>query len=290
MDTTLAAARAALSAVSARTADLIALAPDTTARLRRSSRTVREAAVHLAVVGFRYAAMVHGERIQFPSLAPDEYARHNDELNADIPETRSAPLAALVREGTADLLAATASATDARTVLFDGGVELSVVQLIGVAVAEHLRHGTDLAAITGRPWPIDPAHAALSVDVSPKECFMPTTATISLTLDCADPGQLSAFWASALGYAQLATVDNFVVLGPPAEVPGPKLALQGVPEGRSPKNRMHLDIWVDDIEAEAARLEALGATRLRDEPFAEHGLQWIQLADPEGNEFCVGRA
>jgi predicted enzyme related to lactoylglutathione lyase len=287
MDTTLATARTALSAVAVRTADLIALAPDTTVRIRGSSWTVREAALHLAVVGFRYAGMVHGEQIQLPSLAHEEYARRNDELNADVPETRPAALAALVRDGTAGLLAATASSPDARTVLFDGGVVLSVAQLIGVAVAEHLRHGADLAATIGQPWTIDPAHVAIGI---PEECLMTTTATISLTLDCADPERLSTFWASALGYVQLATVDNFVVLGPPADVPGPKLALQGVPEARSPKNRMHLDIWVDDIEAEATRLEALGAKRLRDEPFAEHGLHWIQLADPDGNEFCVGRA
>jgi predicted enzyme related to lactoylglutathione lyase len=116
------------------------------------------------------------------------------------------------------------------------------------------------------------------------------TATISLTLDCADPERLAGFWTAALGYVQIATVDNFVVLGPDADAAGPRLALQGVTEPRSLKNRMHLDFWVDDIEAEAARLETLGAKRLRDEPFSEHGLRWIQLADPEGNEFCVGHA
>jgi catechol 2,3-dioxygenase-like lactoylglutathione lyase family enzyme len=115
------------------------------------------------------------------------------------------------------------------------------------------------------------------------------TPTISLTLDCADPERLAAFWTEALGYERVAAVDNFVVLGPAADAAGPKLALQGVPEPRSLKNRMHLDLWVDDIEAEAARLEGLGAKRLRDQPFAEHGLHWIQLADPEGNEFCVAR-
>lgn len=115
------------------------------------------------------------------------------------------------------------------------------------------------------------------------------TPTVSLTLDCADPERLAAYWTAALGYERVAAVDNFVVLGPAAGTAGPKLALQGVPEPRSSKNRMHLDLWVEDIEAEADRLEALGAKRLRDEPLAEHGLRWIQLADPEGNEFCVAR-
>jgi predicted enzyme related to lactoylglutathione lyase len=115
------------------------------------------------------------------------------------------------------------------------------------------------------------------------------TPTISLTIDCADPERLAAFWTEALGYRRVAAVEQFVVLAPAPDEAGPKLALQGVPEPRSTKNRMHLDLWVDDIEAEAARLQGLGAKRLRDEPFAEHGLRWIQLADPEGNEFCVAR-
>jgi predicted enzyme related to lactoylglutathione lyase len=51
---------------------------------------------------------------------------------------------------------------------------------------------------------------------------------------------------------------------------------------------MHIDIWVADIESEAARLEALGARRVQEKPLAEHGFRWFQLADPEGNEFCVG--
>ena len=53
--------------------------------------------------------------------------------------------------------------------------------------------------------------------------------------------------------------------------------------------RMHLDLWVAGIVAEAARLEAIGAKRLQDKPFDENGFLWYQLADPEGNEFCIGR-
>jgi predicted enzyme related to lactoylglutathione lyase len=60
-----------------------------------------------------------------------------------------------------------------------------------------------------------------------------------------------------------------------------------VPEDKVAKNRMHLDIDTDDIEAEAARLEGLGATRVAAQPLHEHGTSWILMADPEGNEFCV---
>jgi predicted enzyme related to lactoylglutathione lyase len=117
-----------------------------------------------------------------------------------------------------------------------------------------------------------------------------TTPTISVTLDCADPDRLALFWSEALGYKEVASVDNFRVLAPAPGIAGPKFILQGVPEPRTLKNRMHIDIWVADIESEAARLVALGAKRLEEKPFDEHGLRWIQLADPEGNEFCVGRA
>jgi hypothetical protein len=70
--------------------------------------------------------------------------------------------------------------------------------------------------------------------------------------------------------------------------PGPKLLLQQVPEAKTVKNRMHLDIDATDIEAEAVRLEALGARRVADEQIHEHRTNWILMANPEGNEFCVG--
>ncbi|HEY5887907.1 MAG TPA: VOC family protein, partial [Acidimicrobiales bacterium] len=68
---------------------------------------------------------------------------------------------------------------------------------------------------------------------------------------------------------------------------GPKLLLQAVPEAKAGKNRMHLDIDVVDIGAEAARLEALGARRVAADAMHEHDSNWILMADPEGNEFCV---
>jgi predicted enzyme related to lactoylglutathione lyase len=67
----------------------------------------------------------------------------------------------------------------------------------------------------------------------------------------------------------------------------PKLLLQGVPEDKQIKNRMHLDFTVTDVEAEASRLEKLGARRIEDQSRHEHGTTWVVMADPEGNEFCV---
>ena len=115
---------------------------------------------------------------------------------------------------------------------------------------------------------------------------MGATPSIGLVLDCHDPEQLATFWGPALGYVNLGTAGSYVALLPDGR-PGPKLLLQRVEEHKVVKNRMHLDIEVPDIEAEARRLVALGATRVASEQLHEHGSHWILMADPEGNEFCV---
>jgi predicted enzyme related to lactoylglutathione lyase len=112
------------------------------------------------------------------------------------------------------------------------------------------------------------------------------TAELGLVLDCADPEKLAEFWAPALGYVNLGTVGSYVALLPEG-APGPKLLLQRVEEPKAVKNRMHFDIEVADIETEAARLVALGATRVSEAPCREHGSTWVLMNDPEGNEFCV---
>jgi predicted enzyme related to lactoylglutathione lyase len=109
---------------------------------------------------------------------------------------------------------------------------------------------------------------------------------IGLVLDCRNPSDLAPFWAQALRYVELGKVDNYVLLAPDG-APGPNLLLQQVPEGKATKNRMHLDIHAADIEGEAARLERLGARRVETEQLSEHGSNWVLMADPEGNEFCV---
>jgi predicted enzyme related to lactoylglutathione lyase len=60
-----------------------------------------------------------------------------------------------------------------------------------------------------------------------------------------------------------------------------------VPEDKAVKNRMHFDIEVADIHAEAERLVSLGATQVSEAPCSEHGSTWVLMTDPEGNEFCV---
>ena len=111
-------------------------------------------------------------------------------------------------------------------------------------------------------------------------------ASIGLVLDCADPEALAGFWSPALGLQRLGSAGNYVLLVS-ASGALPKLLLQRVAEPKATKNRMHLDIETPDIDAEAARLEGIGARRVETQARTEHGTQWVIMADPEGNEFCV---
>lgn len=108
---------------------------------------------------------------------------------------------------------------------------------------------------------------------------------LTITMDANDPDALAPFWAAALRYRVAGAEGDYVALVP-LEAPGPNVLIQRVPEPKTVKNRTHLDLKVADIEAEADRLEALGARRTAG-PIAELGSRWIVMADPEGNEFCV---
>ncbi|MFE6774921.1 VOC family protein [Streptomyces sp. NPDC057702] len=108
---------------------------------------------------------------------------------------------------------------------------------------------------------------------------------LALVLDCADPCALAPFWEQALGYRVVRHNPPFVALGDPAGV-GPELLLQGVPEPKRAKNRMHLDLRVPHMEPELARLRALGARQVRG-PFVDNGWLTTVLRDPQDNEFCV---
>jgi predicted enzyme related to lactoylglutathione lyase len=109
---------------------------------------------------------------------------------------------------------------------------------------------------------------------------------IGLVLDAVEPDTLARFWAEAIDYVEIGAAGSYIMLVPNGR-PGPKLLIQWVPEAKTVKNRMHLDIDATDIHAEAARLEALGARRVRPDPIHEYETSWIVMADPEGNEFCV---
>jgi hypothetical protein len=121
-----------------------------------------------------------------------------------------------------------------------------------------------------------------------------------VVFDSSRPSALARFWADALdGYAiapyDEAEIERLREMGihdvedDPnvlVEAPGvePRLCFQLVPESKVVKNRVHLDLRCDDLKAETARLVSLGARVLST---TGPSANWVVLADPEGNEFCL---
>jgi len=144
---------------------------------------------------------------------------------------------------------------------------------------------------------------------------------LQLTIDCADPERLLPFWAAALGYraqdppeGHSTWRDYYLSVGVPEEElgdgdaadrlvdpagAGPAIWFQIVPEAKTLKNRLHLDLLVGGgrsvpvaarrqrVDAEVERLVRLGATVLYKHDGDTEGQYGVTLADPEGNEFCV---
>ena len=109
-----------------------------------------------------------------------------------------------------------------------------------------------------------------------------------LCIDSAHPSRSANFWEAALGWQRTHDTDSEVVLEPPEgsaeDGVAPDLLFLKVPESKSVKNRLHLDLRPVDQAAEVARLEALGACRV---DIGQGDVSWVVLADPDGNEFCV---
>ena len=113
-----------------------------------------------------------------------------------------------------------------------------------------------------------------------------------LVIDCHDHDRLGRFWAEVLGYDVSERSDGpeefYVELtGPPGS--GPRVLLLRTPDGKTAKNRLHLDVNATDRDqaAEVERILGLGATRA---DIGQGEQSWVVLADPEGNEFCVLRS
>ena len=106
-----------------------------------------------------------------------------------------------------------------------------------------------------------------------------------LTIDANDPARLATFWGEVLGTHVEETSDEgrFVFL---AAANGHILSFQRVPESKSVKNRMHLDIRVEDLDTATDAVLALGGTWDGNERALDDA-RWRTLGDPEGNEFDV---
>jgi hypothetical protein len=121
-----------------------------------------------------------------------------------------------------------------------------------------------------------------------------TSKFTELAVDCLDPRGLARFWCSVLGYEVQHEDDEIVTIGSPAVREGknrpgpvpPTLTFAQVTEGRTVKNRLHIDVNPTDREQgeEVRRLLGLGARHV---DVGQGDVSWVVLADPEGNEFCV---
>ena len=109
----------------------------------------------------------------------------------------------------------------------------------------------------------------------------------SLTFDCRDPRTVAPFWAEVLGYEVVDLDEESADIRDPRGV-GWRILFLVVPEGKSVKNRLHLDLRpAVSMAEEKARVTALGAAEFR--YVAELGSFWTVMLDPEGNEFCILR-
>ena len=143
---------------------------------------------------------------------------------------------------------------------------------------------------------------------------MASVKQIQVTFDCAEPERVARFWCAVLGYVVPPSPEGFATWGdfdralPPEHQGsafacidpsgvGPRLFFQRVPEGKVVKNRLHLDVRVGTglvgeerlaaLEAECARLVALGAVRVRLLPADGDDESCLVMQDIEGNEFCL---
>ena len=110
-------------------------------------------------------------------------------------------------------------------------------------------------------------------------------AVLGISLDAHNPSQLAEFWARVLHrtVANGATEQFASIASDDDPTHGPLLMFHHVPEGKTVKNRVHLDLKAADVHAEADRLISLGAKQTRS--LSENNDRWISFADPEGNEF-----
>jgi glyoxalase superfamily protein len=116
------------------------------------------------------------------------------------------------------------------------------------------------------------------------------TTTLSLgqiVVDSADAAALAGFWSRLLDRPVRDGANQFFAVIPPAgDGSFPALMFLAVPEPRSGKNRLHLDLVSADRTAAVERATQLGARKVGE--FEEYGTQWTTLADPEGNVFDIG--
>jgi predicted enzyme related to lactoylglutathione lyase len=104
----------------------------------------------------------------------------------------------------------------------------------------------------------------------------------NIVIDCDDVERVARFWSEALNLKLNGPQDGEWWLEPGGD--HPDILFEKVPEAKSVKNRVHLDLRPNDQLAEVERLLGLGARRV---DIGQRDVSWVVMADPEGNEFCV---
>ncbi len=113
----------------------------------------------------------------------------------------------------------------------------------------------------------------------------------NVTFDCADARTLADFWAALLGWSVFYDDDPEVIVAPSFPRPGLGLLFIPVPEGKTVKNRLHLDLAPTDCtrDEQVEQAIALGAA-IHEDHRRDDGTGWVTMTDPEGNEFCIERS
>lgn len=113
-----------------------------------------------------------------------------------------------------------------------------------------------------------------------------TVKVAAVTFDCTEPMAVARFWSAVLDRPIDPDPTDFAVTIGQGSLRTPAWFFLKVPEAKTAKSRIHVDLAADDRAAEVARAIVLGATHVADH--AESGFVWSTLLDPEGHEFCVG--
>jgi predicted enzyme related to lactoylglutathione lyase len=118
-----------------------------------------------------------------------------------------------------------------------------------------------------------------------------TTTLRNVTFDCSDARKVADFWSALTGWNVYFDDDPEVVVAPHFPPDGLTLLFVPVPEDKTVKNRVHLDLQPSDCsrDEQVTRALDLGATVVADHR-EDDGSGWVTMADPEGNEFCIERS
>jgi predicted enzyme related to lactoylglutathione lyase len=110
---------------------------------------------------------------------------------------------------------------------------------------------------------------------------------VSVGIDSADPEASARWWADALGWSVIASAPGEAEVAPAGEARVPALVFLEVPEPKTVKNRIHLDLASEDAASQAQTVERLIASGATPVDIGQHDVPWVVLADPDGNELCV---